>query len=65
MNVLIAVSAILTLIALLLSGRNDAHLRRGRLLRASGSAAAFAATGAVGTAGILLFMSYLGYEQAD
>jgi hypothetical protein len=63
MNVFIAVSAILTLIALLYLGKTVGHLRRRHLLRAGGSATAFAATGAVGTAGILLFMSYLGYEQ--
>jgi len=38
-------------------------LRRGRLLRAGGSATACAASVGLGTAGILIFMSYLGYER--
>jgi hypothetical protein len=63
MNVFIAASAILTLIALLYLGVTVRHLRRRHLLRASGSATACAATGALGTAGILVFMSYLGYER--
>jgi len=63
MNVLIAASAILTLIALLYLGSTIRHLRRRRLLRAGGSATFCATTGALGTAGILLFVSYLGYER--
>jgi len=63
MNVLIAASAILTLIALLYLGSTVRHLRRRRLLRAGGSATFCAATGALGTVGILLFISYLGYER--
>lgn len=63
MNVFIAVSAVLTLIALLYLGATVRHLRRRHLLRAGGSATACAATGALGTAGILLFTSYLGYEK--
>lgn len=63
MNVLIAASAILTLVALLYFGSTIRHLRRRRLLRAGGSATFCAATGALGTVGILLFVSYLGYER--
>jgi len=63
MNVLIAASAILTLIAVLYLGSTIRHLRRRRLLRAGGSATFCAATGALGTLGILLFISYLGYER--
>ncbi len=63
MNGLIALSAILTLIALLYLGSTVRHLRRRRLLRAGGSATFCAATGALGTVGILLFISYLGYER--
>jgi len=63
MNVLIAASAILTLIALLYLGSTVRHLRRRRLLRAGGSATFCAASGALGTVGILLFISYLGYER--
>lgn len=63
MNVLVAASAILTLVALLFLRSTVKHTRRGRLLRASGSAAFCATTAALGTAGILLFMSYLGYQR--
>jgi len=63
MNVLIAASAILTLVAVLYLGSTIRHLRRRRLLRAGGSATFCAASGALGTAGILLFISYLGYER--
>ena len=63
MNVLIAASATLTLFALLFFASTVRHARRGRLLRAGGSATCFAASAAIGTAGILLFISYLGYER--
>jgi len=63
MNVLIAASAILALIAVLFLGSTIRHVRHGRLLRAGGSATSCAATAGIGTAGILLFMSYLGYER--
>lgn len=63
MNVLIAASAILTLIAILYLGATVRHLGRRHFLRAGGSAATCVATGALGTAGILLFISYLGYER--
>jgi hypothetical protein len=63
MNVFIAASAILTLIALLYLGSTIRHLRHRHLLRAGRSATACAASGVLGTAGILLFMSYLGYER--
>ncbi len=63
MNVFIAASAILTLIAILYLGATVRHLGRRHFLRAGGSAATCVATGALGTAGILLFISYLGYER--
>lgn len=63
MNGLIAASAILILIGLLFLASMVGHARRGRLLRAGGSATACAATAGIGTAGILIFMSYLGYER--
>ncbi|MDH3339536.1 MAG: hypothetical protein OER22_10235 [Gammaproteobacteria bacterium] len=63
MNVLIAASALLSLIGLLFLVSMLRHLRRGRLLRAGGSATACAASVGLGTAGILIFMSYLGYER--
>jgi hypothetical protein len=63
MNVLIGASAILTLIAVLLLGSTVRHARSKRLLRASGSATLCVATAGIGSTGILLFMSYLGYER--
>jgi hypothetical protein len=63
MNVLIAASAVLTLIAFLLFGSTLRHTRRGRLLRASGSFAGGATSASLGGAGILLFISYMGYER--
>ena len=63
MNVLVAGSAILALMALLLFGSTLRHSRRGRPLRASGSFAGFAVTATLGGAGFLLFGSYVGYER--
>ncbi len=63
MNVLIAASATLTLIALLFLASTVRHARRGRLLRAGSSATFCAASAGIGTAGILIFISYLGYER--
>ena len=63
MNVLVAASAILTFIGLLFLVSMLGHLRRGRVLRAGGSATACAASAGLGVAGILLFMSYVGYER--
>ena len=63
MNGLIAIGAILSLVALLYFASTVRCVRRGHLLRAGGSATMCAATAALGTAGILLFVSYLGYER--
>jgi hypothetical protein len=63
MNVLIAASAIFTLIAFLFLRSTLRNARHGRLLRASGSAAFCATNAALGIAGILLLMSYLGYQR--
>jgi hypothetical protein len=63
MNGLIAIGAILSLIALVFFGSMIRHLRRRRLLRAGGSAAMCALTAALGTAGIMMFVSYLGYQR--
>ena len=63
MNVLVAASAIFAFIALLYLLSTLRHLRHRNLLRAGGSATLCAATGVLGTAGILLFFSYLGYER--
>ncbi len=63
MNVLIAASAVLALIGLMFLASMVRHARRGRLLRAGGSATACAASVGLGTASFLMFMSYLGYER--
>ncbi len=63
MNVLVAASAILMLIALIFLRSTVRHTRRGHLLRAGGSAVFCTATAVMATAGVLLFMSYLGYER--
>ncbi len=63
MNVFTAASAILTLVGVLYLVSTVRYVRRGRLLRAGGSATACAASAGLGTAGILIFMSYLGYER--
>lgn len=63
MNGLTAIGAVLALIALLFFGRSVQQLRRGRPLRASGSLLAGATSAAVATAGILLAISYLGYQR--
>jgi hypothetical protein len=63
MNVLIAASAILALVALLFIRSMWRHARRGRLLRATGSFAFGTTSAVLGTAGILLLISYVGYER--
>ena len=63
MNVLVAGSTILTLIGVLFLASMLRHVRRGRMLRAGGSATAGVASTGIGTAGILMFMSYLGYDR--
>lgn len=63
MNLLVAASAILALVALLLLGSTVRHTRRGRLLRATSSFAGGAVSATLGSAGLLLFISYAGYER--
>jgi hypothetical protein len=63
MNGLIAASAVFTLVALLLFGSSVRQIRRRKLLRASGAATAGALTAILGTAGIMLTFSYLGYQR--
>ena len=63
MNGLTALSAVLALIAVLLLGKTLRQVRRGRLLRASGSFAGGAATASLATAGFMLFVSFLGYSR--
>jgi hypothetical protein len=63
MHVLIAAGVIFTIIALLLLRSVAKNLRRGRVLRATGSAAFGATSAALGTAAVLLSISYLGYQR--
>jgi len=63
MPVLIAVGALFTIIALLFLRSMARNIRRGRVLRATGSAAFCATSAALGTATVMLFMSYLGYQR--
>ena len=62
MNLLIA-AAVFALIALLFLRAMWRQLRRGRLMRASASAAFCAVTAALGTAGVMMFFSYVGYQR--
>lgn len=63
MNGLIASGAVLSLLALFFLAATFRHLRRGRLLRAAISTTLCAATAAMGTAGLVMFASYLGYQR--
>ena len=63
MPVLVAVAAICTIIALFFLRSMARNVRRGRVLRATGSAAFGATSAALGTAAVLLFTSYLGYQR--
>ena len=63
MTVLIAAIAVFTLLALLFLGATLRHTRRGRLLRAGGSFVFGATAASLGTIGILILISYVGYER--
>ena len=63
MNGLVAICVVLTLITLLFLAASLRQTRRGRLVRATGSLAFGATSAVLATAGILLFVSYLGYER--
>ncbi len=63
MTVLIAVGAVFTIIALFFLRSMARNMRRGRVLRATGSAAFCATSAALGTAAVMLFVSYLGYQR--
>lgn len=63
MTVLVAASAIFTLVAIFFLGSTVRNTRRGRMLRATGSLACGATTAVLATAGVLLAISYLGYER--
>ena len=63
MNGLVGASLLLSLIAMLLFASTVRHTRRGRPLRASSSLAGSAVTAALGGAGFMLFVSYVGYDR--
>lgn len=63
MNPLLIAAASCTLIALLSLRACMRQLRRGRVLRATGSAGIGMATAALATASIMFFISYLGYQR--
>lgn len=63
MAVLVAAAVVLLIIALLNLRPIFSNLRRGRFIRATGSAAISASSAALATAIVLLCMSYLGYER--
>jgi hypothetical protein len=63
MTVLIAAAAIFTILAAFLLRGTIKQLRRGRIVRATGSVACGAASAALGTAAVLFLMSYLGYQR--
>ena len=63
MNVLVAASAIFTLVGLLFLVATLRAIRRGRLMRASSSFVTGALAVFVGFVGAMLMISYLGYER--
>ncbi len=63
MNILLIASAVFTLITLFFVVSMLRHLRRRRALRATGSLAGGAASGALGAASLLLTFSYFGYGR--
>jgi hypothetical protein len=63
MTALAAICVALTLIAFAFLTVVLRQIRRGRLLRATGSLACGATTAALASAGILLLISYLGYDR--
>ena len=63
MNILLAISTAFTLIAVFFVFSMFRQLRRGRMLRASGSFAGGVASASVGTAGVVLLGSIYSYGQ--
>lgn len=63
MVALTAIAVISLIVALLFLRPIFSHLRRGRVVRATGSAVVCATSAALGTAAILLSMSYLSYHR--
>lgn len=63
MNILVTACAVFSVLAILFLVSSFRQIRRGRLVRAGGSFTGCVATGSVGGAGILLAISYLGYDR--
>lgn len=63
MDILIVISILFSLFAVFFVFSMFGHVRRRRPLRATGSLAGGATTGAIGGASILLAFSYYGYDQ--
>ncbi|MGI9219713.1 MAG: hypothetical protein ACR2QS_01595 [Woeseiaceae bacterium] len=63
MFVLIAAAAIFTILGAILLRATLGQLRKGRIVRATGSVAFGAVSAALGVAAVLLCMSYLGYQR--
>lgn len=63
MNILLAASAVFTLVTLFFVVSMLRHMRRRRPLRATGSLAGGTASGALGGASLLLAFTYFGYER--
>lgn len=63
MDILIVISIVFSLFAVFFVFSMFGHVRRRRPLRATGSLAGGATTGAIGGASILLAFSYYGYDQ--
>ena len=63
MDILIVISVVFSLFAVFFVFSMFGHVRRRRPLRATGSLAGGATTGAIGGASILLAFSYYGYDQ--
>jgi len=63
MTILIALSAVFALLAMFFLGRTVRCTRRGRVLRAGGSALSFAVFAVLATAGAMLAISYYSYHR--
>jgi hypothetical protein len=63
MIVLISAAAVFTVLAVLLLRGTLGQLRKGRIVRATGSVAVGGFSAALGVAAVMLGMSYLGYHQ--
>lgn len=63
MIVLVSAAAVFTVLAVLLLRGTLGQLRKGRIVRATGSVAVGGFSAALGVAAVMLGMSYLGYHQ--